>query len=490
MPSNLTNKLSEKFTRFRQDLYNCFNSRQDTVIELLDALAGNIGARSTVELSLNPLFRREYSALYKAIEEAFYAPGEEFSGEEGEKSPRQQQVYQLLEALAQVVPQPKERAFQLWGLDVTPMPRPYARPLEDRSFIYQPNSIKGNKPINIGHPYSILSVLPEKAEPNSAPWSIPLSGIRVESSQTGLSVGSEQINLLLNHPSFSQQEQLNVLVVDSAYSARPFVTQQVKHENLVSIVRVRGNRVFYRCPPLCDSSQGKGHPRWYGDRFDLKDETTWHESDENQQTSLTTARGKVLAVKIRAWHQMLMRGRKDCPMHLHPFTLIQIQVTDEMGKTVWKPMWLSVFGQRRHQLTLAQSWQAYRQRYDLEHFNRFGKQKLLMNSILTPEVEREENWVQLSLLAYVQLWAARDLAVNLPRPWERYLPSSVNGHVTPSVVQRDFTRIISQIGTPAQSPKRRGKSLGRTAGESQPPRPRHQVVKKGSSKSRLSAIAA
>ncbi|MDJ0592642.1 MAG: transposase [Pleurocapsa sp. MO_226.B13] len=200
MPSNLTNKLSEKFTRFRQDLYNCFNSRQDTVIELLDALAGNIGARSTVELSLNPLFRREYSALYKAIEEAFYAPGEEFSGEEGEKSPRQQQVDQLLEALAQVVPQPKERAFQLWGLDVTPMPRPYARTLEDRSFIYQPNSIKGNKPINIGHPISILSVLPEKAEPNSAPWSIPLSGIRVESSQTGLSVGSEQINLLRTSP--------------------------------------------------------------------------------------------------------------------------------------------------------------------------------------------------------------------------------------------------------------------------------------------------
>ncbi len=113
-----------------------------------------------------------------------------------------------------------------------------------------------------------------------------------------------------------------------------------------------------------------------------------------------------------------------------------------------------------------------------------------MNSFQTPEVEREENWVQLSLLAYVQLKAARDLAVNLPRPWERYLPSSVNGHVTPSVVSWDFTRIISQIGTPAQSPKRRGKSLGRTAGESQPPRPRHQVVKKGSSKSRLSACAA
>ncbi len=33
--------------------------------------ASNNSARSTVELSLNPLFRRDYSALYKAIAEAF-----------------------------------------------------------------------------------------------------------------------------------------------------------------------------------------------------------------------------------------------------------------------------------------------------------------------------------------------------------------------------------------------------------------------------------
>ncbi len=75
-----------------------------------------------------------------------------------------------------------------------------------------------------------------------------------------------------------------------------------------------------------------------------------------------------------------------------------------------------------------------------------------MRAFQTPDVEHEENWVQLTLLAYLQLWAARSLAVNLPRSWERYLPSSVNGHVTPSVVQRDFSRIISQIGTPAKFP--------------------------------------
>jgi hypothetical protein len=35
---------------------------------LVDAIAANTTARSPVELSLSPLFRREYSALYKGIQ--------------------------------------------------------------------------------------------------------------------------------------------------------------------------------------------------------------------------------------------------------------------------------------------------------------------------------------------------------------------------------------------------------------------------------------
>ena len=36
----------------------------------------------------------------------------------------------------------------------------------------------------------------------------------------------------------------------------------------------------------------RGHPRWYGDRFDLKNEATWHQADEIIQTSFTTKRGR------------------------------------------------------------------------------------------------------------------------------------------------------------------------------------------------------
>ncbi len=485
MPQNDSNELIEKFEQFRCSLYDCFDHRQDTVMDLLDALASNSSARSPVELSLSPLFQRDYSALYKAIAEAI--PG---LGEDPNDCQRDQQVQQLLKVIAQVVPQPQKRPFQLLGLDVTPVARPYARTLSDRTFIYQPNTIKGNKPVNIGHPYSILSVLPEKVAPDQAPWSIPLSGVRVGSEQNASQVGSDQISLLLNHPSLVTEEQFYVLVVDSSYSNRPFLYQQGQHENLVTVARVRSNRVFYQSPLVGSEPLGRGHPTWYGERFDLKDETTWHQPDETIQTPMTTYRGRELTVTVKAWNQMLMRGTKDCPMHLHPFTLLQIRVTDEEGKQIWRPMWLIVIGQHRDQLTVQESWSAYRQRYDLEHFLRFGKQRLLLTAFQTPEVEHEENWVQLTLLAYVQLWAARELAVNLPRSWERYLPSSVNGQVSPTVVQRDFGRIISQIGTPASSPQRRGKSPGRAVGQSQPRRRRHQVVKKEAKRSRKSAIAA
>ncbi len=101
-----------------------------------------------------------------------------------------------------------------------------------------------------------------------------------------------------------------------------------------------------------------------------------------------------------------------------PSQMMQIQVTTTEGIRIWKPMWLIMIGQRRDELTITEGYQAYRQRYDIEHLLRFGKQRLLLNASATPEVEHEENWVQLSFLAYVQLWAARKLASTLPQPWE------------------------------------------------------------------------
>lgn len=185
--------LQAQFQQFRQDLYDCFKQRSDTLMELLDALASNSNARSPAELSLNPL-RRDYSALYKAVQH-FFKPSSI------EQAPQEQRelATQLIEVIAKVVPLPTARSFQLFGLDVTPVPRPYAQTLPDRTFVYQPNLVLGNKQIFIGHSYSILSILPERSEPYDAPWSIPLSGQRVSSTQSSLDMGNNQVSAVLNN---------------------------------------------------------------------------------------------------------------------------------------------------------------------------------------------------------------------------------------------------------------------------------------------------
>ena len=56
-------ELIARFQQFRQDLYNGFEQRPDTLMDLLDAISSNSNARSPVELSLNALFRRDYSGM-------------------------------------------------------------------------------------------------------------------------------------------------------------------------------------------------------------------------------------------------------------------------------------------------------------------------------------------------------------------------------------------------------------------------------------------
>ena len=71
------------------------------------------------------------------------------------------------------------------------------------------------------------------------------------------------------------------------------------------------------------------------------------------------------------------------------FTLVRIMLLDEGGQSCFKhPLWLLVVGERRHELSLEDLYQAYTQPSDLEHFFRFGNQRLLLASYQTPEVGR------------------------------------------------------------------------------------------------------
>lgn len=465
-----------QFQSFREQLYQYFEHRRDSAMDLLDALCSNDRGPSVVELSLNPLFRRKHGALYKAIGETFTPSLLE---EDVAQSPEKHSA--LIELIAQIVPLPEQRSFHLWGLDCTPLPRPYSPTLEDRGMVYQPTPIKGNKPITIGHSYSMLASLPERQD-KDAPWTIPMDIRRVPSELTGKTVGQTQVKTVLSNPDSPWFDKLSVLVVDSDYGNKQFLGPLHDQNNLVTVARVRSNRVFYQSPPPSSAPPRRGHPTWYGERFDLKDEDNWHPPDEIAHTSYQTRRGRTIEVTISAWPQMLMRGDKNNPMHQRPFTLLRIESVDASGELVFKPMWLIVLGRRQGELSPLTAYQAYHQRFDLEHTFRFQKQNLLLSAFETTDVEHEQSWVQFVMLAYIQLWAAHVLALILPRPWESYLNINSSARVSPSKVQQDWNRIISQLGSPASSPKPRGKSSGRLLGQTQTPRPRLPVIKKGKSR--------
>ena len=116
------------------------------------------------------------------------------------------------------------------------------------------------------------------------------------------------------------------------------------------------------------------------------------------------------------------------------------------------------------------AYNTYLNRYDIEHFFRFGKQKLLLDSYQTPDIAHEEDWWRFVPLAYVQLYLANQLSDLLPKPWERYLPNYKNPNEqsgfekTPSQTQRSFANILEVIGSPAAPCVPRGNPKGRAAG--------------------------
>ena len=62
---------------FRDRIYRFFPARRDAAIELIDALASNQNANSVVELSLNPLHRRNYCSITRVLDEYMSSNPEE-----------------------------------------------------------------------------------------------------------------------------------------------------------------------------------------------------------------------------------------------------------------------------------------------------------------------------------------------------------------------------------------------------------------------------
>lgn len=459
-------RTSNKLTQFRDRLYSTLPGRGDAVMDLIDAMSSNLTARSVVELSLNPAFRRQWPSVPRTIDRFLSASNSLLAwAERVEVEQRLRRVvHELLDA-------PERRRHWLLAVDGTPYARPHAPCLKDRSFVHQSDG-SGGTPATIGHEYSIVVALPEKARPDEPAWVLPISTRRVPTSKSPATVAAEQVFAILDDPELAWYEQLTVVMGDSAYSTRPFLGPLADFEHLVVLARFRSNRVFAHPPPA-------NSRRWYGERFALAEPETWSEPTETIEFCRVTRGGKRVQVSVQRWSDLRMTGTRLWPMHLRPFDILRIVQTDEHGRPLYaSAMWLMLMGQRRAEIRTSDAVADYFQRFDQEHFHRFIRQRLLFDAYQTPETEHEENWTMLVGLAYAQLFAARTSATAIVRPWERPPAQESGAVLSASLVQRDFGRLLRQLGTPACAPKPRNLASGRAIGTSPGQRPRHRVVRK------------
>ncbi len=418
----------------RQQMYDCFERSRDALFNLSDALLSESQARSLPELSLSVFFQRRWPSVYEALQD----------GRINVKRLRESFVQALLEGKAADEP--------IWvGLDSSSMQRLEAESSRDRGMIYVPNMPHATKPVSAGWQFSTVMLLPE--EPSS--WVGILDQRRIESSQTAIEVGIDQLRTVL--PLISRTV---IVLADRWYAGARFV--QACHElGCAALIHIRRNRKLYRPAPPRSGKPGapcKHGPLFQGTRPETSGpaDAEWEGTDEH---------GK--RVWIACWKGLHFREAPEVEV-----TVIRVQ-REAARDTKRDPResWFIWTGKEELPLQQVRPW--YRKRFSQEHGYRFLKQDLLWEQAHLRTPEQVERWSWIVACACNQLLLCQQSGRALLRPWE-----NKQRPATPRQVRRVMPSILQQLGTPALPPKPRGKSPGWPKGRQRTPAPRFAVVKK------------
>ena len=249
---------------------------------------------------------------------------------------------------------------------------------------------------------------------------------------------------------------------DAEYSCARFIhlTAEIACDKLM---RLRSNRVLYAPPP---AYSGRARPRKHGQKFKLNAPNTWWAP----QQLLDVHDEKLGHIRLKCWSQLHFRQSATYPMEL-----ILVERLNATGERTHRPLWLAWTGGSMP--TLGILWQLYLRRFCLEHWYRFIKQRLHWCLPQLGTAQQCETWSTLMALMSWQLWLARNHIQDCHLPWQKPL-----AHPTPGRVANGFATILANIGTPARSPKPRGKSPGWPTGKARKHRKRFPTVRKSYSK--------
>ena len=429
---SLTMTNIDKLKQFRSGVYTILGKAKDALFDLMDAVLVTRSVYSFVELSVSPVFRRQWSSIYEALEDG--------------NPPRSELMKLYIKQLSQT------QQIVLAG-DHTAWPRLDARTLKERTYEHQAQPISGAKPVTVGQGYSTIAVIPE----TEGSWALPLLHERITSFENPIEKAAAQLRLVCQTLSTRP-----LSLWDAEYGCASFVLQTADIA-ADKLMRLRSNRLLYGAPP---PYTGIGRPRVHGNKFKLNEPTTWWTPDK----MLEIPDPKLGRLRLRLWCNLHFQQSAKTNMHL-----FQVERLDEESSRIFKPFWLVWVGEGIPEL--CQIWRQYLRRFAIDHWYRFAKQHLHWTLPKLGTREQCERWSDLMPLLTWQLWLARGVVSDRPLPWQKSITN-----LTPGRVAQSMAAVLATIGTPSLLPKPRGKSPGWSTGQPRPRKIRCPIVKKGTTR--------
>jgi hypothetical protein len=421
-----------KISEFRKAVYQSLKKRADILFDLIDALTVAGQVSSPVALSEEKPFRRKFESVYDGLEN-----GEMDIGE-------------ILSLLPNCVPEDSETiaGYKVYAVDATPNEHEEAETLPDRSALKASQS----EPLRYGHKYSWVVRLIHLG----TSWAAPVDVERISTEMTDTKLAAVQVQELdLRDP------KAKVIVADSRYQDRQFLSIFELFQRTFALIRLRGNCVLYE-EPKQKPKGSLGAPRKHGSSFKLNGA---HRNADREETFQLGEQN----VRVQAWQKLHFKK-----LATLKGSLIQVQFLKADGTPRYKrPMWLWWTGPQS--VALSDLCRMYLWRFAIEHLFRFLKQHMGLNCNRSPNLVSAQQWMWICALAYWQLLLMRD-QVKANRP--AWFPSKADRSfpLTPFQVQRSALAFLLELGTPAATPRPAGKGIGRPKNYRPAPRTRYPVI--------------
>jgi hypothetical protein len=365
----------------------------------------------------------------------------------------------------------------MFGIDVTPIPRPDARYVDGLSMV-QVRGAGGDRFVS-GWPVSVLVGLGWGA----SSWVDPVAARRVGPGGDAVAVALGQVDDLLGDLAATGHRPRDapapLVMFDSGYPAS-YLSHALAGRWVQALVRVRSDRVFYG-PAGARRGTRPGRAPKHGVRLAC----ARPECGPAPDVEITASSARYGTVLVHAWHRMHQAldrsgawagfpGGLELPIVAG--TVIRVTVQRLAHDAAPRALWLWHTGPPGTEPDVDLLWKAYLRRFDQEHFHRFAKVYLGLDAARLQAAAAADRWIALVLAGYAQLRQAACLVADQPKPWQNTTAPGVLP--TPHRTRSGFRRLRAALGTPASPAIAVHPGPGRPRGGKNRSKPRQPVYRK------------